>query len=91
MEVVAMLSPKDFERERKNLKKKGKELGHIPKYQSAGYMCDEYVCSCGWKSQGYFDGSEYAWDEWVRHVTPYIQETSVRKRARTINNKKAMH
>lgn len=30
---------------------------------------NDYVkCSCGWKSEGYWDGMVYAWDEWRKHV-----------------------
>lgn len=41
---------------------------HHGKYEQAGYMIDRWICSCGWKSQPYLDGAEYAQDEWKRHV-----------------------
>jgi len=31
-------------------------------------MCDKIECSCGWKSQNYFDGFEYAVDEYEKHL-----------------------
>ena len=37
-------------------------------YFSPCYMADAVRCSCGWESHRYFDGSEYAWDEWDAHV-----------------------
>lgn len=37
--------------------------------QSIGHgVLDEYVCSCGWKSHGYYDGAEYAIADWRVHV-----------------------
>jgi len=40
---------------------------HVGEYASER-SCDLVKCSCGWKSQGYWDGAEYAWDEWREHV-----------------------
>ena len=35
-------------------------------YSGSG-MVDSYSCSCGWKSQPYFDGAEFALEEWKKH------------------------
>lgn len=32
------------------------------------HMVDQYECSCGWKSASYWDGAEWAYDEWLEHV-----------------------
>ena len=40
---------------------------HVGRYKEAGWMLDQYVCSCGWESYVYFDGYVYARDEWRRH------------------------
>lgn len=37
-----------------------KPLGHIPKYESGGDHSDGYICSCGWKSNQYWDLAEAA-------------------------------
>jgi len=50
-----------------------KSLGHVPKCVAAGYMCDQYVCSCGWESPRFFDGLEYAKDEWLKHAEKVIE------------------
>jgi hypothetical protein len=41
----------------------------------AGSMLDQIICSCGWESQTYFDGQEYAHSEWKKHVTQSHQQT----------------
>jgi hypothetical protein len=33
-----------------------------------GSLLDQAKCSCGWESQTYFDGQEYAHADWVRHA-----------------------
>lgn len=33
-----------------------------------GGMLDQIICSCGWESDTFFDGAEYAHSEWKRHV-----------------------
>lgn len=40
---------------------------HEGRYKSAGYMLDQWVCSCGWESEPYFDGEEYAREDWEKH------------------------
>jgi hypothetical protein len=41
--------------------------GHKRKMVSVG-LSDHCECSCGWKSPGYWDGQEYAFDDWQKHV-----------------------
>lgn len=31
-------------------------------------MDDQVVCCCGWESRTFWDGAEWAWDEWREHV-----------------------
>jgi hypothetical protein len=31
-------------------------------------MDDRFVCSCGWKSETFWDGREYAYDTWREHI-----------------------
>lgn len=45
-----------------------KRLGHIPKYSSGGGLSDGVICSCGWKSNQYWDLIEAASDEWIKHA-----------------------
>ncbi len=47
--------------------KKAAARQHVGKGSSDGF-CDLVRCSCGWKSTEYWDGLEYAWDNWVKHV-----------------------
>lgn len=37
-------------------------------WDDGGAMLDQIICSCGWKSQTYFDGGVYAHSEWKKHV-----------------------
>jgi len=39
---------------------------HMPRPKSKG-MSDWVECSCGWTSPGYWDGMEYALDQWKLH------------------------
>ena len=64
---------KEIEKESEILKSAAKSLGHIPEYKSSGHMCDEFVCSCGWKSGGYWDGAEFAYGEWEKHAKEVIK------------------
>ena len=41
---------------------------HEGKYKEAGWMLDQWECSCGWESYVYFDGYVYAREEWQKHV-----------------------
>ena len=41
---------------------------HVGKYKSGGGMVDQWECICGWESEPYFDGVEYAEREFKKHV-----------------------
>lgn len=41
---------------------------HKPKAVTVGSMSDHYECSCGWRSPGYWDGLEWAFEDWAKHV-----------------------
>lgn len=41
---------------------------HMPKYVEEAGLLDSFECSCGWKSKHYYDGAEFAHNEWKRHV-----------------------
>jgi hypothetical protein len=45
----------------------GKAIGCIPELTGSGQN-DQYVCSCGWKSQPYDDGVDLAHTEWLKHI-----------------------
>lgn len=47
--------------------------GHTPRYVGASYMLDSYECQCGWRSNNYFDGIEYAWSDWKRHAAEIVK------------------
>ncbi len=32
------------------------------------WMFDQWKCSCGWKSHNYFDGADFAEEEFQKHV-----------------------
>ncbi|MDP3697784.1 MAG: hypothetical protein Q8R55_07295 [Candidatus Taylorbacteria bacterium] len=53
-------------------------LGHIPEYGSGGGHSDGYICSCGWKSNQYWDLAEAAWDEWLEHAKEIIDSGQAR-------------
>lgn len=46
----------------------GREInGHI--YNNIGVtVFDQAQCSCGWTGNGYWDGADLAYDEWIRHA-----------------------
>lgn len=50
----------------KRFRKPGK---HEVRVKEVSYMVDQAFCSCGWESSRYFDGAEYAHDEWKNHVS----------------------
>lgn len=52
---------------------KARKVGHTCQNIGTGMM-DQLECLCGWLSRGYFDGAEYAWTEWEKHVTPLITD-----------------
>ena len=66
------------EQEHNNLEAAVKPLGHIPKYKSRGGHSDGYICSCGWKSNQYWDLAEAAWDEWLEHAKEIIDSGQAR-------------
>lgn len=43
-------------------------MTHEGTYWPCGYMGDQWKCSCGWESRKYWDGAEYAHEEWKAHV-----------------------
>jgi hypothetical protein len=47
----------------------GAEIGHAGRAVSKGIV-DTHECqeSCGWKSQPYMDGREWAYQEWLEHI-----------------------
>ncbi len=51
--------------------KKAASPQHVGKPKSEG-MSDKVVCSCGWKSRGYWDFLEAALDEWLKHLADTI-------------------
>lgn len=55
---------------------KSTENKHEFKWLDAGFMLDQAECSCGWRSQVYFDGDVYAWHEWKNHVKKEEQNDS---------------
>ena len=60
-------TPEQVKLRRKAEIKAGKTIGHTQKMDSS-LMSDVCSCSCGWKSKTYWDGREWAYDEWVKHI-----------------------
>lgn len=50
---------------------------HALKVDEVGYMVDQAFCKCGWESNKYMDGREYARGEWQKHVFAHIHESIV--------------
>jgi hypothetical protein len=50
---------------------------HFVEYQALGGHSDSFRCICGWKSNGYWDLVEAAWDEWLLHA--HDTKTEVRE------------
>lgn len=48
---------------------------HVPRIEEVSYMSDQCICACGWKSNRFFDGAEYAEREWRDHVYNLIIDT----------------
>ena len=40
----------------------------------ASGVSDRHTCSCGWASDWYQDGAEYAQQDWVRHIQQHGAE-----------------
>jgi hypothetical protein len=45
---------------------------HSPRVEEMAYMSDQAVCACGWKSDAFFDGANYALRQWREHVMEVI-------------------
>ena len=63
--------------ETEKLKAIAKYFGHVPTTKEVSYMKDQCLCSCGWASTTYWDGAEYAFDEWIKHVKKIIESTQL--------------
>jgi hypothetical protein len=50
---------------------------HFVEYVALGGHSDSFSCICGWKSNGYWDLVEAAWDEWLLHA--HDTKTEVRE------------
>ena len=46
----------------------GKVLNDHKMFDIGSGMLDQYECSCGWKSNSFFDGAEWAYKEFVQHL-----------------------
>ncbi|KKP93481.1 MAG: hypothetical protein UR98_C0004G0017 [Parcubacteria group bacterium GW2011_GWA1_36_12] len=57
------------------LKASAEYLGHVPTVEEVSYMTDQCRCSCGWASTRYWDGAEYAFDEWIKHAKTIVGST----------------
>jgi hypothetical protein len=53
---------------------KKKPKPHIVEYVKSGSHSDQYKCSCGWISEGYWDLESAAFDEWLLHAYDVKQE-----------------
>lgn len=51
-----------------------KRKTHVVEYVKSGGHSDQYKCSCGWLSNGYWDLVEAAFDEWLVHAYDVGQE-----------------
>ncbi len=51
----------------------GREINHVGSPQSMR-MSDWHTCSCGWESERYHDGREYAQEDWVSHIQSHGAE-----------------
>jgi len=54
-----------------------KQFRHVPTTREVSYMIDQCFCSCGWESTRYWDGTEYAFDEWIKHAKKIIESTQL--------------
>lgn len=61
---------------RKAQPKPPKGAKHFVEYVALGGHSDSFKCICGWKSNGYWDLVEAAWDEWLLHA--FDTKTEVR-------------
>lgn len=44
------------------------KAAHVGRHVETPGLLDSFECSCGWKSDGFFDGAEYARSQWKKHV-----------------------
>ncbi len=42
---------------------------HKAKFVEEAGLIDLCECSCGWTSRPYYDGRDFAYADWKRHVT----------------------
>lgn len=64
-----------------------KRKTHIVEYVQSGSHSDQYKCSCGWLSNGYWDLESAAFDEWLLHaydVKQEIRPTFMERQARVV-------
>jgi len=60
---------------------------HVVKYVPNNGHSDQFECSCGWKSQAYWDLEEAAWDEWLVHahdVGVFVEPRDLERQKRRI-------
>ncbi len=66
-----------WHQERKLLEVEAKKFGHVPTVSEVSLYVDGCSCSCGWKSREYWDGAEYAYDDWKKHAREAIASGQV--------------
>ena len=43
-------------------------------YTNEGVTLDDtFVCACGWKSETYWDGSDFAYADWRKHLQSILE------------------
>lgn len=47
---------------------------HVARVEEVSYMSDQCICSCGWRSDRFWDGAGYAHGQWIKHVFADITE-----------------
>jgi hypothetical protein len=67
-----------LKKDREILEEEAKTLGHAAVYKSGGGHSDQYVCTCGWESRCFWDGSAFAHMEWQGHAKEIIEVGQVR-------------
>lgn len=60
---------------------------HKYSYEGRGYMCDGAACSCGWKSESFFDGAEYAEHFWREHAKAAHEKDQAEEKPMNIKEK----
>ncbi len=46
---------------------------HTPRVEEISYMSDQCRCACGWHSDKFWDGADYALKQWREHVMEEIE------------------